>query len=66
VERTVGLFQTILLASALRAGASRVLFSGPGRLSYSFSHFYPTIYTYDWSPFVNQSHSSARELSAVR
>jgi hypothetical protein len=59
VERTVGLFQTILLASALRAGASWVLFSGPGRLSYSFSHFYPTSHTYDWSPFVNQSHSSA-------
>jgi hypothetical protein len=59
MEKTVGLFQTILLASALRAGASWVLFSGPGRLSYSFSHSHPTSHTHDWFPFANQFHCSA-------
>jgi hypothetical protein len=62
VERTVGLFQTILLASALRAGAPcgrvKTLFSGPGRLSYSFcpSH---TNYEHGWSSSANRFHSSA-------
>jgi hypothetical protein len=46
MEKTVGLFQTILLASVLRAGASWVLFSGPGRLSYRFSHSHPTSHTH--------------------
>jgi hypothetical protein len=39
IER-LGCFQTFLLTSALRAGASWVLFSGPGRLSYSFLPFH--------------------------
>jgi hypothetical protein len=58
-KRTVGLFQTILLASALRAGASWALFSGPGRLSSSFSSLTCTNYKHDWSPFANPLYSSA-------
>jgi hypothetical protein len=59
MERTVGLFQTILLASALRAGAPWV-FSSPGRMIIVFPNpIYPTSHTYDWFPFANQFHSSA-------